>query len=141
MSLDPRKKRELVFLICFSMDLGEFTEEPDVVEMLSSECKVSKRYVLEAIQRARAVVESREACDQYLARGCSEYSVDGLTSVERTILRLAIFEGLIEKELSSKIVIAEAKRLTKKFSTDEAVPFVHAVLAALLSDEGEDEPA
>jgi N utilization substance protein B len=59
-----------------------------------------------------------------------------LQSVERTILRLAIFELVLKRELAPKIVFAEAKRLAKKFSTDEAVAFVHGILGAVAKDAG-----
>ena len=50
---------------------------------------------------------------------------------ERNILRLAIFELMLEQQLPESVVFAEAKRLARKFSTKEAAGLIHALLGAL----------
>lgn len=143
MSLDPHKKRELVFLFLFSFDMGQDVASNDLVNLVKDECKVSKKYVVEAMARAEAVLKMRDDCDAYISKVCHDYKIGRIQNVERNILRLAIFELVLEKTLPAKVVFAEAKRLAKKFTTEEAANFVHAVVAAVCVSSGisvEEEP-
>jgi N utilization substance protein B len=130
MTLDPHKKRELVFLLLFSFDMGQNVLSSDVVELVKDECRVAKKYALEAMARAEDILKAREECDKLIGLVCKDYKIARIQSVERNILRLAIFETVIERKVPPKVVFAEAKRLAKKFSTEESSNFVHALLAA-----------
>jgi N utilization substance protein B len=136
MALDPHKKRELVFLLLFSADMGQELLSRDLLCFVADECKVSKHHVAEAVELAQEIQKAQIECDALITKKCQEYSMARLQSVERTILRLAIFELVLKRELAPKIVFAEAKRLAKKFSTDEAVAFVHGILGAVAKDAG-----
>jgi transcription antitermination protein NusB len=136
MTLDPYKKRELVFLLLFSFDMGQEVPSSDIVELVKNECKVAKKYVLEAMARAETILKAREECDKLISSVCKDYRIARIQSVERNIVRLAIFEALIEGKLPPKVVFAEAKRLAKKFATEEAANFVHALLAAASTHTG-----
>jgi N utilization substance protein B len=136
MSLDPYKKRELVLLLLFSFDMGQDLLSSDIIDLVKDECRVSKKYVLEALGRAHTVFKAKEQCDGIISQICQDYKISRIQSVERNVLRLAIFEVLFEKEVPLKVVFSEAKRLAKKFSTDEAASFVHALLAAASTHSG-----
>ncbi len=131
MALDLYKKRELVFLLLFSSDLGNNGVSGDLIDLVKNECKVSRRHVLEARTRAEAIVNARQQCDALIANVCKDYTIGRIQSVERNVLRLAIFELVLERKVPPKVVFSEAKRLTTKFSTNEAALFVHALLAAI----------
>jgi N utilization substance protein B len=128
-TLDPRKYRELVFLILFSSDMGQGPSD-ELLDLIMQECKVAKVHVLEAKARAEAILEKRDECDAYIKSVSKEYRLERIMSVERNVLRLAIFELMFERQVPTKVVFAEAKRLAKKFSTDEAAAFVHSLLGA-----------
>lgn len=134
-TLDPHKYRELVFLILYSFEMGQSPSD-ELFELITQECKVTKKHVLEANTRAEAILKRRNECDDYIKNVCDEYRVERIMSVERNILRLAIFELVFEQQVPVKVVFAEAKRLAKKFSTDEAVAFVHSLLGAIAARAG-----
>lgn len=137
--LDPHKYRELVFLILYSFEMGQSPED-ELFDLIMQECKVGKKYVVEASARAEAVLKRRDECDAYIKSVCEEYRVERIMSVERNILRLAIFELVFEQQVPVKVVFAEAKRLAKKFSTDDAAAFVHSLLGAVSARAGVAEP-
>jgi transcription antitermination factor NusB len=136
MMLDPHKNRELVFLFLFSFDMGQDVSSCDLVDLIKNECKVAKKYVVEAMARAESILKVRNECDAYISRVCTDYKIARIQNVERNILRLAIFELLLEGKIPKKVVFAEAKRLAKKFTTEEAATFVHALLAAVSASSG-----
>ena len=51
--------------------------------------------------------------------------------IDRLILRLGIYELLHDPATPPRVVIDEAIELARRFSTDEAVPFVNGVLDAI----------
>jgi transcription antitermination protein NusB len=131
MSLQPQKARELVFQLLFSITNGKPDTVEELIDLMMRECKVTRKIVTEALHRAEKVEQILPECDDYITKACREYSIDRIQSVERTILRLAIYELAIEKTLPTNVVFAEAKRLAKKFSTGEASSFVQGVLSAV----------
>ena len=130
MVMDPHKIRELVLLLLYSFDMGN-GEKDELIDLLKEECKVSRTFVEAALLRAQTIVQFLEKIDELLEKVSHSYSIERLQSVERNILRLGIFELIIEKEIPPKVALAEAKRLAKKFSTDEAAFFVQTLLIAL----------
>ena len=134
-TLDPHKYRELVFLVLYSFEMGQGSSD-ELLDLITQECKVAKKYVLEASARAEAILKRRDECDASIKSVCDEYRVERIMSVERNILRLAIFELVFEQQVPAKVVFAEAKRLAKKFSTEDAAVFVHSLLGAVAARAG-----
>jgi N utilization substance protein B len=128
--MDPHKIRELVFLLLYSFDMGN-GEKDELIDLLKEECKVSRTFVETALCRAHIIVQTLKEIDEFLGKISKSYTIERLQTVERNILRLGIFELIIEKEIPPKVALAEAKRLAKKFSTDEAAVFVQTLLIAL----------
>lgn len=117
----------MVFQLLFSLDRGDSIEK-DLVSFLKRELTISQKYVRRAYLKAQAVWEERENLDQKIAEVSSSYPFEQIAPVEKNILRLALYEMLIEKDISPKIAIAEAIRLCGKFSTPEVGSFVNAIL-------------
>ena len=136
MALQSQKAREIVFQLLYGLTIGKSDTEEELIKLLMHECKVTRNNVLEALVRAKKVEENQAACDALIDKASREFSVDRIQSVERTILRLAIFELALEKTIPPNVVFAEAKRLAKKFATAEAASFVQGVLSAVADTIG-----
>lgn len=126
MDLSPQKFREIVFQLLFSFENSEGTDE--IIPFLMRELSISKKHIRAAYERAQKIWEHHEMLDRHITEKSREYSFVRIKSVEKTVLRLAFYELLIEKKLTSKIIISEAHRIAKKFSTLEGASFVNAVL-------------
>ncbi len=127
MALPPQKFREIVFQILFSSEFagGDLDE---TALMLMGELKVTKRAVMEALGRTRQVLSQKEGIDEAIRQVSQEYQFERISSAEKCALRLGCFEILHDPTLSSKIAIAEAIRLTRKFGTPSSADFVNALL-------------
>ena len=66
--------------------------------------------------------------DAVIAKTSQSYAFERIQSVERNILRLAVYELLYDPEMPPKVALAEAVRLTRKFGSPEAAAFVNALL-------------
>ncbi len=132
MALPPQKFREIVFQILFSSDSTEET-----ALMLMAELKVTKKAVLEANSIVLQIRERLSEIDEKISLYSTDYAFERISLVEKTILRLGIFE--LER-LPPPIAIAEAIRLTRKFGTPESAQFVNAILDKAMNVQNQSQP-
>lgn len=130
MALQPQKFREIVFQLLYGRDMGRASEE-NMVELCSNELKVTKKNVKEAQEVVNKICSKLEEIDSQITQTSYAYTFERIPGVERNILRQAIYDLLYNKTLPHQIVIAEALRLAKKFSTKESASFVNAILDCL----------
>ncbi len=130
MEFSPQKFREIVFQLLFSFD-GNGGAEEELIPFLMQELSISRKQIRAAYQKASAVWRECQHLDPLIASHTKEYALDRIKTVEKNALRLALYELRVEKEISRKIVISEAYRITRKFSTAEGAAFVNAVLDSL----------
>ena len=139
MSLPPQKFREIVFQILYSHGF-EPDEREEIVPFMMNELKVTRRVMHDAHDRMHQVLTKQDEIDLKIAAESTEYSFDRISGVERTILRLGVFEILFDATIPPKVAIAEAIRLCRKFGTPESAHFVNAILDGVYKKYGLDVP-
>lgn len=77
------------------------------------------------------VVERRERIDELLAEHAEGWSVARMPSVDRTLLRIGIYELLWVDEIDDPVAITEAVELARTLSTDDSPRFVNGVLGRI----------
>ena len=77
----------------------------------------------------RGTAENIEEIDKVLSEKLENWSLDRLPKIERTILRLAVFELIYNKEVPEKVVLNEAIELCKTFGDEKSSRFVNGVLS------------
>ena len=75
-----------------------------------------------------------ERIDAFIARYAVDWSIDRMPVVDRSLLRIAVFELLEHPEVPTGAVISEAVELAKTYSTDESGRFVNGVLGAIAAE-------
>jgi N utilization substance protein B len=79
-------------------------------------------------------------CDEQIARAAEKWKLSRLSLVDRSILRLGVYQLLCCTEIPDKVVINEAIELAKKYSGAQSPRFVNGVLDAILKQK-KTEPA
>ena len=88
------------------------------------------------IKAVAGVLASKDEIDAVLEAHSKGWPVDRVAPLERSILRLAVWE--IQTEATPpEVAIDEAVRLAKRYSTDEAGAFVNGVLGGIVRAGGE----
>jgi len=77
------------------------------------------------------VVRNREEIDQHIKRFAPAWPIEQIAAVDKNILRLAIFEILLDNKVPTKVAINEAVELAKTFGSDNSSRFVNGVLGAV----------
>ena len=76
----------------------------------------------------RGTLERRDEIDGLLAAHAQNWRVERMTVIDRIVLRMGVYEMLVEKDTPSKVIINEAIELARSFTGEEAVGFVNGVL-------------
>ena len=148
--MSRRQARELVVLALFHLDFNsmeevgneadgqamaldmaveEFAAELSPQEQKEQFSKKDKAFADALLQGAR---ENIEKIDELLSQNSKDWKVSRMASIDRNILRLAIYELFFAPEkLQPGIIINEAVELAKKYGTDDSGRFVNGILGSL----------
>jgi transcription antitermination factor NusB len=132
MSFDKRTRaRELAIQGLYQLDvqgsdlltsLGQFFMEndpDDLVRKLASDW-------------TKGTWENLAQCDELIVASIIKWQLSRLSAVDKSILRLAVYQLKFCPDIPPRVVINEAIELAKKFSTDKSPAFVNGVLDAIL---------
>lgn len=90
------------------------------------------------IGAVKGVLERRDELDEVLQAHSTSWSVQRMAPLERSILRLALWE-IESGDTPPEVAVDEAVRLAKRYASDEAGALVNGILGAVLRDrKGED---
>lgn len=138
MSSSQHRSRRLALQGLCCLDTQGMAAMP-LVEHFIRDSHEAAGIVKRAIELINEVMTDRDGCDALLVRHARHWDLSRLALVDRNILRLGAHE-LRLGTLPYKIVISEAIRLAKEFSTAESPRFVNGVLDAVAREVCEVEP-
>ena len=86
-------------------------------------------------QNTKKILAHIEEIDTAIARAAPEYPIDKINRVDLAILRLAVYELLIEQKEPKNVIIDEAVELAKEFGGESSPGVINGALGALLNNE------
>jgi N utilization substance protein B len=78
------------------------------------------------------VLQHQDVLDYFIHRHAPEWPLEQMATVDRNILRIAIFEFAVDGHTPVKVAINEAVEVAKSFGSDSAPRFVNGVLGTLV---------
>ena len=85
----------------------------------------------------RGCVDNKDELDAQIAAAAEHWDVARMAIVDRSILRVGTYELLHRPDVPPKVVIDEAVRLAKRFSTAESGAFVNGLLDRIMRSRPE----
>lgn len=82
------------------------------------------------------VIKNQKKIDEYIKKYAPEWPLDQITTVDRNILRIGIYELVFDKDIPSKVAINEAIEIAKTFGGESSGKFVNGVLGSIYKDIG-----
>jgi N utilization substance protein B len=76
----------------------------------------------------RGTIEHKEECDENIKKHAKNWDLHRIATVDRNIMRLAIYEMLHREDIPPIVSINEAVDIAKKFSTHDSGKFVNGIL-------------
>lgn len=117
-------RRQAVFLL-YQQDLLKLDAEAALQRVDDDEVSEYARELVLGVQA------ERERIDALLADHVTGWSVERLGVLERSILRAALYELLMEPDVPEAVVIDQAVTLAKRFCSTEAGALVNGILGSL----------
>jgi len=85
-----------------------------------------------ALEWSKGTWENLKQCDELITSSTIKWQFTRLSPVDKSILRLSVYQLKFRTDIPPKVVINEAIELAKKYSTDKSPAFVNGVLDAVL---------
>jgi len=118
-----REAREKALQTLFQLENTQLTIEEAMSHVLNGE---SDDFYEKLV---RGTTEQITQIDESLKTKLENWSLERLPKIERTVLRLAVFELLFMQDAPSKVVMNEAIELCKTFGDEKSSKFVNGVLS------------
>lgn len=119
--------REKAFQSLFQIDINEMSAEEAIQNVVEE--PVHDAFLNQLVY---GVVKHREEIDQKISDNLENWSFNRIASVERTLLRLAVYELMYEEDIPNKVTLNEAIELAKVFGDDKSGSFVNGVLKKMI---------
>jgi N utilization substance protein B len=84
--------------------------------------------------QVKGVLENLSVIDESLTKFTPNWTVETMTAIDRNILRVGVYELLMDETIPSKVAINEAIELGKTFGGEASGKFVNGVLGAIYKD-------
>jgi len=84
----------------------------------------------------KGIVSSIEKIDEIITKYAPEWPLDQITNVDRNILRIGVFELILDLNIPAKVAINESIELAKNFGGESSGRFVNGVLGSIYKDIG-----
>lgn len=85
------------------------------------------------------IAENLDQIDAEIKKAASSWPIDQINRIDLAILRLAIFELIINKDNPFKVVVDEAVELAKEYGSTSSPAFVNGVLGNVITAHGLDK--
>ena len=125
-----RKARTLALQALYEIDTSGHKAD-DVTGRLLTEDELSEENEDFVRDIVSGEIENKEKLDQTIREHAPAWPIEQLPVIDRNILRLAIFEILIDNRVPVKVAINEAVELAKTFGADRSSKFVNGVLGSI----------
>jgi len=122
-----RLVREKVLQILFQIDVGGIEPEKAIAHVLEEE-KLPPKDIEFARSLVMGTLNNLEQVDRLISLHAKDWSLSRIANVDRSILRMAVYEMLFEPEIPASVSINEAIELAKVFGSDESGAFVNGLL-------------
>jgi transcription antitermination factor NusB len=133
MQIDKRTRaRELAMQALFQLDV----QGSDLLERLPGdwliEAESDEAVRKQALDWTKGAWEHLGQCDEMIVACTLKWQLGRLAPVDKSILRLAVYQLKFCPDIPPRVVLNEAIELAKKFSTERSGQFVNGVLDAVL---------
>ncbi len=122
-----RRSRELAIKVLFHLDFSR--DDPAIAfDLICNNFGASEDVKPFSKELVFGVCIHIKELDDLVAKASQNWRLERIAKVDRSILRLALYELLYRDDIPPKVSINEAVDLGKKFSSEESGAFINGVL-------------
>ncbi len=122
-----RRSRELALQVLFHLEFS--SDEPEkAFDLICLNFDTRDAIKEFALRLVRGVAEKIEELDRWISTASKNWRVERMSRVDRSILRMAIYELLYLDDIPPKVSIDEAVELAKKYGNMDSGAFINGIL-------------
>jgi len=127
---ERRLSREVSLKVLFQVDLVHTNIEEALKNTFEND-KYSDEVKEFALTLVKGVMSNLAEIDKVIKNYTNNWSLERITNIDRSILRIAIYEILYLPNIPKSVSINEAVELAKKYGTKSSFSFVNGVLGRI----------
>ncbi|PGZ59361.1 transcription antitermination factor NusB [Bacillus cereus] len=121
-----RTARERAMQALYQMDITGELEPKVAVENTLDEGEETNEFLESLVV---GFVENKEAIDEAIRQNLKKWKLERISIVDRSILRVAVYEMKYMEEIPRNVTINEAIEIAKTFGDEESRRFINGVLS------------
>jgi len=82
----------------------------------------------------KKILENNTELEKIISKYASRYPIEKISKIDLAILKLSVYELIIDKKNPPKVVIDEAVELAKEYGNSRSYSFINGVLGTALKD-------
>ena len=125
-----RMGRVLALQALFELDTVGHPPDHTIARLLE-ETAASEEAEAFARELVQGVLANRDRIDEVIRKTAPSWPLEQVAAIDRNILRLAIYEILIDNRVPMRAAINEAVELAKQFGGESSPRFVNGVLGSV----------
>ncbi len=129
--LSREKAMELLFGMTLSKDTMEEVVEAFVENYEGDIKEIDLTYVKQVLI---GVNNNKESIDKAIQDNLHNWKIERISKVNLSILRIATYELLYDKEVPRGVAINEALEIARRYSDEKSVSFINGVLDKIKQD-------
>ena len=127
-----RKSRESALQVLYQWDIEQPDDQKGAHFREHLSLKEEKDPFLEQI--IQGVLEHCQEIDCLIERYSENWRLNRIAPIDRTILRMAIFELLFCEDIPPKVTLNEAVDLGKRYGSEHSGSFINGILDRILNE-------
>jgi N utilization substance protein B len=131
-----RKARELSLQMLFQHEFTGARSNFKAVEDLDPAKKEDAEVRKFSEELVNGTLLHLDEIDQKIQQVAAHWKMDRMASVDRNIMRFAVFELLYRDDIPPAVTINEALEIAKKYSSSESASFINGLLDKIARDRG-----
>ena len=128
------QSRETAFKIIYQVDMGKNDLETAFEHTMKND-GLNEREQAFCKEQVLAVEEHLSELDAIIQKNTIGWQVDRMMSVDRNLLRLAVYEMLFSGHISQKGAINEVLEIAKIYGKEESFRFINSILDKVMKNE------
>ena len=133
--MNRKKSREKAMELLFSITLSKDSVEEAMEVFVDNYEGNIKELDLDYIKALLEGVEAnKNEIDSIIERNLQNWKLDRISKINRTIVRVGVYEIVFDENIPKKVAVNEAIELGKIYSDEKSVSFINGVLDKVLKE-------
>jgi N utilization substance protein B len=129
-----RKSRIIALQTLYEIDCCNHNYE-DVLNRLTEKSSPAKEVITFSTALVHGVQDNRNSIDKEIKQFAPLFPLEQIATIDRNILRIAIFEILFNNKVPIKVAVNEAIELAKIYGGETSAKFINGVLGSIIHNK------